>query len=59
MLVDLDELAGQAARLVAGPFDLDGDLGRAVTEILTSLYGRQADANRPKQVAEAITVDVR
>jgi predicted site-specific integrase-resolvase len=55
-------LAAQGRRLlVADPSEVDGDLVRDVTEILTSLcarlYGRRAAANRAARAVEAITGD--
>ncbi len=56
-------LAAQGRRLlVADPSEVDDDLVRDVTEILTSLcarlYGRRAAANRAVRAVEAITGDV-
>jgi predicted site-specific integrase-resolvase len=53
-------LAAQGRRLlVADPSEVDGDLGRDVTEILTSLcarlYGRRAAGDRAAQAVQAIT----
>jgi predicted site-specific integrase-resolvase len=55
-------LAAQGRRLlVADPSEVDGDLVRDVTEILTSLcarlYGRRAAGNRAARAVEAITGD--
>jgi predicted site-specific integrase-resolvase len=55
-------LAAQGRRLlVADPSEVDGDLVRDVTEILTSLcarlYGRRAAADRAARAVEAITGD--
>ena len=55
-------LAAQGRRLrVADPSEVDDDLVRDVTEILTSLcarlYGRRAAANRAARAVEAITGD--
>jgi predicted site-specific integrase-resolvase len=45
--------------LVADPSEVDDDLVRDVTEILTSLcarlYGRRAAANRARRAVEAVT----
>jgi predicted site-specific integrase-resolvase len=47
--------------LVVDPAEVDDDLVRDVTEILTSLYarlcGRRAAANRARRAAEAVTED--
>ena len=47
--------------LVAGPAEVDGDLVRDVTEILTSLcarlYGQRAAANRAARAVSALTQD--
>jgi predicted site-specific integrase-resolvase len=55
-------LAAQGRRLLAAdPSEVDDDLVRDVTEILTSLcarlYGRRAAANRAARAVEAITGD--
>lgn len=55
-------LAAQGRRLlVADPSEVDDDLVRDVTEILTSLcarlYGRRAAANRAARAVEALTGD--
>lgn len=55
-------LAAQGRRLlVVDPAEVDDDLVRDVTEILTSLcarlYGRRAAANRARRAVEAIEVD--
>lgn len=47
--------------MVVDPAEVDDDLVRDVTEILTSLcarlYGRRAAANRVRRAVEAATVD--
>jgi predicted site-specific integrase-resolvase len=55
-------LAAQSRRLlVVDPAEVDDDLVRDVTEILTSLcarlYGRRAAANRARRAVEAVTED--
>src|SRR5215472_17184145 len=55
-------LAAQGRRpLVVDPSEVDDDLVRDVTEILTSLcarlYGRRAAANRARRAVEAVTRD--
>jgi predicted site-specific integrase-resolvase len=55
-------LAAQGRRLlVADPSEVDDDLVRDVTEILTSLcarlYGRRAAANRAARAVAAVTGD--
>lgn len=55
-------LAAQGRRLlVVDPAEVDDDLVRDVTEILTSLcarlYGRRAAANRARRAVEAVTED--
>ncbi|MFG1955890.1 IS607 family transposase [Micromonospora sp. NPDC048830] len=55
-------LAAQGRRLlVADPAEVDDDLVRDVTEILTSLcarlYGRRAAADRARRAVEAVTED--
>ncbi|MFI7578311.1 IS607 family transposase [Micromonospora sp. NPDC049497] len=57
-------LAAQGRRLlVVDPAEVDDDLVRDVTEILTSLcarlYGRRAAANRARRAVEAATQDAR
>jgi predicted site-specific integrase-resolvase len=56
-------LAAQGRRLlVVDPSEVDDDVVRDVTEILTSLcaglYGRRAAANRARRAVEAVTGDV-
>jgi len=56
-------LAAQGRRLlVVDPAEVDDDLVRDVTEILTSLcarlYGRRAAANRARRAVEVVTEDV-
>ena len=53
-------LAAQGRRLlVVDPVEVDDDLGRDVTEILSSLcvrlYGRSAAANRARRAVQAVT----
>lgn len=49
-------LSAQGRRLlVVDPAEVDDDLVRDVTEILTSLYGRRAGANRARRAVEAAT----